>query len=125
MQHVISSHNFKAGKHNDLVTSHTERTNLLTRFLTWCDTQEEKRFLWLAIALLGDIGMILPLTLLAVLLGSGNNFTLWILVFTANVPVFALNLAALPTKFTVPALFFAWIMNLVIILSSIALFFVV
>jgi hypothetical protein len=57
----------------------------------------------------------LPLTLLSVLFLAGNNFTLWIIVLSANMPVLALNLAAQPPKVTIPVLLASLIIDIVVI----------
>lgn len=84
--------------------------------------QEGSRLFWMGLALLGGIGTIVPLTLLAVVFFADNNFALWVIVCAINVPVLILNLAAQPTKVTLPVLFFAWAINALIIVYSIAVF---
>lgn len=98
------------------------KPGLFSSIISWCNNQEENKFLWLAIAQLGHIGVILPLTLVAVL-NAGNNIVLWMIACTVNVPVLTLNLAAQSTKITLPALFFAWFVNAVIIAYCVAIFF--
>jgi len=93
-------------------------------FLAWCDRHEKNRFLWLGIALMGHIGMMVPLTLLSILFLAGNNFSLWIIVLCANMPVLALNLAAQPPKVTLPVMLMSLIINIAIIALSAVMFFV-
>ncbi len=102
--------NFTANAHN----------NVFTRFYAWTVAQEEKRFMWLAITFLLQIGLALPCTLLAIVFLGGNNFNLWLIACTVNVPSLALSLAAQPTKVTLPVLFFAWLVNAGIILFAAA-----
>lgn len=97
--------------------------SIVSRFISWCERQDERRFMWMAISFLGSIGMVLPLTLLSIIFFGNNNLALWIIVCAVNVPVLVLNLAAQPSKITLPALFLAWLINLSVILSSIVLFF--
>jgi hypothetical protein len=66
--------------------------------------------------------MVAPLTALAILFAGGNNEVLWIIACAVNVPVLALNLAALPTKVTLPVLFFALLTDVCIIVASLAMF---
>ena len=97
------------------VYSH-KHSNIATRFLNWCEAQESNRFLWLALSFFLQIGMILPLTAYSIIFFGGNSFLLWIIVCTVNIPTLVLNLAALPTKTTLPFLFFAWFTEAVVIL---------
>jgi hypothetical protein len=118
MQQAISPKNLQAFEQNTYQLEKSKTVSVAGRFIAWCDAQEDQRFLWLGIALMGNIGMLLPLTLLTVLLASGNNFLLWVLTVAANVPVLAVNLAAQPTKVTLPFLFSSWFLNIMIIISS-------
>lgn len=105
------------------IESSVTHKNIFSRFINWCKTQEEKRFMWMAISFLGSIGMVVPLTLLSIIFFGNNNLVLWMIVCAVNVPVLALNLAAQPPKVTLPALFLAWLINFLVILSSLVLFF--
>ena len=122
MQHVISSQNIRT---IDLLRGATKRTHvtLLSRFITWLNTQEENRLLWLGIALMGGIGTVLPITLMAVVFGAHNDFTLWIIACATNVPVLIMNLAAQPPKITIPVLFCAWLVDAIIICYCVFTFF--
>jgi len=113
----------------NIVTSQTyvekaQQVNSFSKFLTWCDRQEKNRFLWLGIALMGHIGMLLPLTLFAILFLADNNFALWIAVLCANLPVLALNLAAQSPKVTIPVMVTSLIINTVIVIISAVMFLV-
>lgn len=117
MQTVISTENIHAVHQHAFLIAKPKQQNGISRFLTWCEAQEEERFFWLGVAFLGTIGMALPLTLLA----AGSNFSLWIIACIANVPVLAINLAAQHTKVTLPFLFSAWIINALIIIYGVSL----
>ena len=99
------------------------KTSLAARFSTWLNKQEENRFLWLGIALIGGIGAMLPLTLMAVVFLAANNFTLWIIAMTVNVPVLITNLSAQSVKVTVSVLLFSWLVNVIIIAYCAIVFF--
>lgn len=117
MQQAISPANisrFVTADH--YITTEKKELSIFSKFINWCESQEENRMLWLALSFLGLIGVAVPVTLAAVSFLAGNNFNLWIAVCVINVPVFAINLAAQPTKITVPSLFLAWITDAVIIL---------
>ena len=98
------------------------RVNSLKGFRDWCDQQEKNRLLWLGLGIIGQIGTIVHLTLLAVSFLASNNFTLWIVVLCANMPVLALNLAAQPPKVTIPVMVASLIINIVVIVLSFVMF---
>jgi K+-sensing histidine kinase KdpD len=122
MQQTISSGSFE----NILIpTAYLEkqsRINSLRKFINWCDQQEKNRLLWLGLGIMGHIGMVLPLTLLAILFLANNNFALWVVVLCANMPVLAFNLAAQPPKITIPVMLTSLIINIVVILLSAVMF---
>jgi hypothetical protein len=66
--------------------------------------------------------MVVPLTLLSILFLANNNFILWVVVLSANMPVLALNLAAQPTKVTIPVMLTSLIVNIVVIILSVVVF---
>lgn len=118
MQQVLSANNSKALQQQTYTTTTKANAGIITRFFQWCERQEDNRFTWIGVSLFGSIGGVLPLTLLLVSLAYPGNFVLWIASAAVNVPVLAINLAAQPTKVTLPFLFFAWTTNLAIIISS-------
>ena len=120
MQHVISRENFQFN--HGLHTTRPLASNLVNRFFTWCDTQENSRFTWLAIALVAGMATILPLTLFVIVLFANNSFNLWITACVINVPVLIISLAAQPMKFTLPVIFFAWLVDAIIVIYCIASF---
>jgi hypothetical protein len=117
MQQTISTNSLTGIQQQRFQLAQARKLSLLTRFINWCDLQESNRFLWLGMAFMGSIGMVLPLTLVTVLLTS-QNFILLAIAAIANVPVLAINLAAQPTKVTLPFLFSAWLINFSVIVYS-------
>lgn len=100
----------------DLYNYHlNHRKSLVAKFLNWCIEQENNRFLWLALTFFAQIDLTLPLTAVCIVFFGGNNYFLWIIMVAVNVPVLVTNLAALPTKATLPLLFFGWLTQLNII----------
>lgn len=93
-----------------------EKHGLLSKFIAWCEKQESDKFLWLGLTFFLQIGIMVPLTAFSILFFGGNNLALWIILVTVNVPTLIVNLAALPTKTTLPFLFFAWLAEITIIL---------
>ena len=98
------------------------KTSVIKKFFDWCASQEDKQFLWLAISLFGLIGMVLPVTAVAILFAGGNSLTLWIIACAFNVPVLILNLAAQPPKIVLPALTLAVLADVCVIVASLILF---
>lgn len=124
MQHAISPaevKNYVAATQSTAAVRN--KVNIVSRFMNWCKNQESSRMLWLVLTFLGQIGLAVPCTLAAILFWSDNSFPLWVFACAINVPVLAINLAAQPTKITIPALFFAWTVDAIIILYCAALFF--
>jgi len=104
----------------DLYNYHVKNEkNVATKFFGWCEAQESNRFLWLALSFFAQIGMILPVTAVFVVFFGGNNLLLWTIMVAVNVPALVLNLAALPTKTTLPFMFFGWLTQAAIIMYCI------
>ncbi len=124
MQHILASHTVHTIQPEISGANTHVQENPVQKFFGWCNAQEEKRFLWLAVGFIVNIGAVLPLTVLALILaGINTHFLLLLVVCCVNVPVLALNLAAQPTKVTLPSLFFAWVVNAIVIAYCIAVFF--
>ena len=124
MQHAISTADVKHFVAAAQQTATKEaRVNAFSRFITWCEGQESSRMMWLVVNFLVQIGAALPCTLAAILFWGNNSFPLWVFACAINVPVLAINLAAQPTKITIPALLAAWTLDLMIILYCAGLFF--
>ncbi|MEO8582708.1 MAG: hypothetical protein ABI415_02865 [Flavitalea sp.] len=91
------------------------RTNPLNLFFTWCAGQENNRLLWLGIALVGHSAVLTPLTMSVILLTQFNFTLLMITLFAISISVVT-NLAALPTKITLPVLFLSVLIDLGVML---------
>jgi len=94
------------------------QTSLLTRFILWCQKQEKYRFGWLGASITIHGCLITPLTIFAIIL-SGNSMVLWAIAMGAMVMTLTTNLAALPTKITIPTFLFSVILDLGVIISCI------
>ena len=97
-----------------------EKTSITQRFMTWAKDQERNRLLWVGLVLAGDGCIITPLTVMAVLL-AGTNLFLFILALVAMGASLVTNLAAMPTKVTIPVFFLSILVDLAIIISCIAI----
>jgi hypothetical protein len=97
-----------------------QKQNLFSRFISWCDGQEKYRFGWLGAALAAHGCIFTPITLFAIIL-SGNHFYFWILALVAMGSALITNLAALPTKITIPVFLFSILMDIAIIISCVSI----
>lgn len=100
------------------LSSATAHTSIFTRFFNWCASQEKYRFGWLAAIIAGHGCLITPLTLMFVMLG-GNQPIAWAFAIGAMGMSLISNLAALPTKFTIPIFFFSLLIDAVLIAAAI------
>lgn len=96
------------------------RVSLWKKFITWCDYQEKYRLGWLAVAFTLHGCVLTIFTMFAVIL-AGNHFIFWPFVIAAMGATVVTNLAAMPTKITIPVFFFSVLVDLVIIISCIAI----
>lgn len=97
----------------------TANPSLFKRFINWTNSQEKNRFTWIGAALAGHGCVLTPATLFAIIL-SGNSITLWVLSIMAMMAALVTNLAAMPTKITIPTFILTIVIDLVIIISCIA-----
>lgn len=97
-----------------------ESTSIIKRFVIWCNSQEKYRFGWLAVIIAGHGCVLTPMTLFAIIL-SGNNMVFWSMAIAAMGISLITNLAALPTKITIPVFFFSVIIDLLIIANCIVI----
>lgn len=89
-------------------------STLWKKFITWAEGQEENRFVWTAIAIAGHGCVFTIITAMMVLL-TGNHFIFWPFVIAAMASCVVVNLAAMPTKITIPIFFFSLVIDLAII----------
>jgi len=107
-------------KHLYAHSTDTTRVSAWKRFISWCDGQEKYRLGWLAGAFTIHGCVLTILTMFAVIL-SGNHFIFWPFVIAAMGATVVTNLAAMPTKITLPVFFFSVLVDLIIIISCIAI----
>ena len=106
-------------QHNIATTYAPSHRSVWSTFMSWCQGQEENRFLWLSIALAGHGCLLAPLTLMAVMF-AGNSMLLWAFVIGGMAMALITNLAALSTKITIPVLFLSVLIDIAVIITSIA-----
>jgi len=93
------------------------KTSLWKRFINWSTQQEEQRLGWVAFSIFGH-GCVFTIFTVATILLTGNHFIFWPFAIAAMAIPLVANLAALPTKFTIPILFFSVLIDVVIIALS-------
>jgi hypothetical protein len=92
----------------------TRKPSIFTQFITWCNNQEQYRYGWLA-AILTIHGCVLtPLASLSIA-GGSNNIALWGMAIAAMGMCLITNLAAMPTKITIPIFFISILIDLAIV----------
>ena len=96
------------------------KTNLWQRFINWCNDQEKARFGWLGAALATHGCIATPITLFCIIL-AGNPFVFWIMAIVAMGSALITNLAALPTKITIPVFALSLVIDIAIIISCLSM----
>ena len=104
-----------------LQATHKEITTpgVIKRFFNWTKEQEKNRLLWLAIAVAGHGCVLTIITMFAVLF-TGNHFIFWPFAIAAMAMTLIVNLAAMPTKITIPVFFLSVLIDVVIIALCLA-----
>jgi len=98
-----------------------KRQSIISRFIAWCNEQERFRFGWVA-AIITIHGCVLaPITVLTVMLGS-NHIAYWGVAIGAMAMALVANLAAMPTKITIPIFFFSIVLDILVIAINLAIF---
>ena len=92
------------------------KSSLVMRFRAWTDSQENYRLLWLGIGLCGHGCFLTPATVLAVVL-AGTNLIFFMTAMATMTMVLVTNLAALPTRITIPIFLLSVLVDLGIILA--------
>lgn len=101
-------------------TARTTKSSLFSRFFAWCNSQEDYRFGWLGGIIIVHGCVLTPLTLIAIIL-SGSYLTLFIAAIVAMGISLVTNLAAMPTKVTIPVFFLSILIDMGIVISCIFL----
>jgi hypothetical protein len=94
--------------------------SLIQRFLSWSKAQQHDHFMWIGIGLALQGCALAPISLYFVSL-VGVNLTLFCIVLTAMAMVLVTNLAALPTKITIPVLVASVIIDVGVIITALAM----
>ncbi|HEU4576171.1 MAG TPA: hypothetical protein VFS36_14315 [Chitinophagaceae bacterium] len=94
----------------------SEKQGLWKKFIGWSEQQEKYRFGWLAASITLHGCVLTILTMMAIVF-SGNHFFFWPFAIGAMGMSLITNLAAMPTKITVPVFFLSLLIDLGIIIS--------
>jgi hypothetical protein len=97
-----------------------ERPSLTAKFMNWCKGQEKNRLGWLGCILAVHGCVLTPITLFAIIL-SGTYFPFYVGALAAMGMAVVTNLAAMPTKITIPVFFLSVLIDIIIIVSCISL----
>ena len=103
-----------------LPTNNITRTSsptLFSKFINWCNGQEKNRLGWLGAILVIHGCVLTPITLFAVVL-TGTNFALYIATLVAMGIAVVTNLAAMPTKVTIPVFFLSVLIEIAVIILA-------
>ena len=112
MAHTISQ------QQTYLIREKTSRPFVFYRFFDWAAKQDEKNHVgWVGASVMLMAGVIFPATL-AIILLNGAEFSLVMAAMSSLILVVVANLAALPTKYTIPFLVLGTVADLAIIISS-------
>jgi hypothetical protein len=102
------------------LTGVTPHSSIWERFINYCQDQEHNRLFWVGIALAVHGCALTPITVMATLF-AGPNFFLFMTAMTAMGIAIVTNLAAMPTKVTIPAFFLSVVMDIAILVSCVFL----
>jgi len=90
------------------------------KLIAYAEAQEERRFLWAAISLLGH-GTLFTIGTMVIVILTGNDLLLLTATCLTMAMVLVVNLAALPTKYIIPIFFFSLLADIIIIITATAL----
>jgi hypothetical protein len=99
------------------LVSKAKNQSLFTRFINWANGQEPFRYGWLGVILAAHGCFLTPATVFVVLY-SGNNIWMFVTAVTVMAMSLVTNLAAMPTKITIPVFFAGILIDLAIVAIS-------
>jgi hypothetical protein len=91
--------------------------NIFSRFMNWTKKEEKNRIGWVGISIMAMSAGFFPITLAAILF-NGANFSLIMGSVVSLALVIVTNLAALPTKYTIPAFILGIAIDIVLVVAS-------
>jgi hypothetical protein len=94
-----------------------KQTSLTSRFLTWTKQEEKNRIAWVGISIIVMTAIFFPITMAAILF-NGAGFKLIVGAMISLILVVIPNLAALPTKYTIPAFLTGVVIDIALMVIS-------
>jgi hypothetical protein len=94
-----------------------QQSSVLAHFLNWSEKEEKNRIAWLGISITLMTAVFFPLTMVSILM-HGVSFKLIIGAMFSLILVVIPNLAALPTRYTIPAFATGVVIDLLLIMAS-------
>ncbi len=96
----------------------TQGPSLVSKFIRWATEQDaENHIAWAGISLIATAAALFPFTM-AIILINGAVFPLILGAMVSLVLVVALNLAAMPTRYTIPAFLLSILIDAGVIIAS-------
>ena len=95
--------------------------SLWEKFVDYAADQQFNRLWWMALGILGH-GTIFTIATLAVITLLGNIFALYVIACCAMVMVVVVNLAAMPTKITIPVFVLSLLIDIAVMITAILLY---
>ena len=93
--------------------------SMIHNFIEWSAGQDTQHHIaWMGISVLATTGVFFPLTMASIVLNNGG-FPLIITAMIALVMVFVLNIAAMSTRYTIPAFLMGILIDAAVIIISI------
>jgi hypothetical protein len=91
--------------------------SIVTSFFQWSEKEEKNRIAWLGVSVMLMTAIFFPVTMVAILI-HGGSFKLIIGAMFSLILVVIPNLAALPTKYTIPAFFAGMVLDIFLVVAS-------
>ena len=91
--------------------------NIFIRFIQWCQSKEYNRLAWTGIILTSQGCVITPVTLFFVIVSGMNPVLLSLACFSIMINL-VVNLAAMPTRITIPVYVLSLLVSAVVITAS-------
>lgn len=97
-----------------------KKQSFISRFFDWCESQEKSRFGWVAVIIALHGCVLAPITALSITLGT-NHIAYWGVAIGAMAMALVANLAAMPTKITIPVFFFSILLDVIVIAANLVI----
>jgi hypothetical protein len=114
MQAITYHSNYKS------LSVQRNRGSVFTRLIDWTKKEEKNHIAWVGISITAMSAVFFPITMSATLF-NGAVFSLIVGAIISLAGVVIMNLAALPTKYTIPAFLLGILMDIVLIVFSFVL----